>query len=295
MKTLSKILIIIVGFLSAVFAFGLVGGIIGGVFAIAAIILEAVKFTSVAHFETADESKRFVLGGIIAAITSFSIYASHSAIDTALAYKNTELVQSQMMYNHKLEQYKSDLALYKADVQYQSDLSTQITDTQNSIQEQLQRSDRNKITDERIKEDRKALKELRSEIRTPVAPVEPVKPNLSEIPREVSWFFALLIEASALVTCFYSRRKPRPDSKTDPVVETVKPKDVKEVKKPKSSTEKAKPETNKQPKFNTVKEALNLTEAQRVKLHRRLKAKGLDWKTFNSDINNVKAAKEMLK
>lgn len=294
MKTLSKILIIIVGFLSAVFAFGLVGGIIGGVFAIAAIILEAVKFTSVAHFETADESKRFVLGGIIAAITSFSIYASHNAIDTALAYKNTELVQSQMMYNHKLEQYKSDLALYKADVQYQSDLSTQITNTQNSIQEQLQRSDRNKITDERIKEDRKALKELRSEIRTPVAPVEPVKPNLSEIPREVSWFFALLIEASALVTCFYSRRKPRPDSKTD-AVETLKPKEVKEVKKPKSSTEKAKPETNKQPKFNTVKEALNLTEAQRVKLHRRLKAKGLDWKTFNSDINNVKAAKEMLK
>ncbi len=286
MKTLSKILILIVCFLSAVFAFGLVGGIIGGVFAIPAIILEAVKFTSVAHFETADESKRFILGGIIAAITSFSIYASHNAIDTALAYKNTELVQSQMMYNHKLEQYKSDLALYKADVQYQSDLSTQITDTQNSIQEQLQRSDRNKITDERIKEDRKALKELRSEIRTPVAPVEPVKPNLSEIPREVSWFFALLIEASALVTCFYSRRKhPKLDSKTD-AVETLKPK---------SSTEKAKPETNKQPKFNTVKEALNLTEAQRVKLHRRLKAKGLDWKTFNSDINNVKAAKEMLK
>ena len=291
MKTLSKILIIIVGFLSAVFAFGLVGGIIGGVFAIAAIILEAVKFTSVAHFETADESKRFILGGIIAAITSFSIYASHSAIDTALAYKNTELVQSQMMYNHKLEQYKSDLALYKADVQYQSDLSTQITNTQNSIQEQLQRSDRNKITDERIKEDRKALKDLRSEIKTPVAPVEPVKPNLSEIPREVSWFFALLIEASALVTCFYSRRKLNP-SKTEPIVETVKPKEVKE---PKRSTEKVKLETNKQPKFNTVKEALNLTEAQRVKLHRRLKAKGLDWKTFNSDIKNVKAAKEMLK
>lgn len=291
MKTLSKILILIVCFLSAVFAFGLVGGIIGGVFAIAAIILEAVKFTSVAHFETADESKRFILGGIIAAITSFSIYASHNAIDTALAYKNTELVQSQMMYNHKLEQYKSDLALYKADVQYQSDLSTQITNTQNSIQEQLQRSDRNKITDERIKEDRKALKDLRSEIRTPVAPVEPVKPNLSEIPREVSWFFALLIEASALVTCFYSRRKLNP-SKTEPVVETVKPKEVKE---PKRSTEKAKLETNKQPKFNTVKEALNLTEAQRVKLHRRLKAKGLDWKTFNSDIKNVKAAKEMLK
>lgn len=291
MKTLSKILILIVCFLSAVFAFGLVGGIIGGVFAIAAIILEAVKFTSVTHFETADESKRFILGGIIAAITSFSIYASHNAIDTALAYKNTELVQSQMMYNHKLEQYKSDLALYKADVQYQSDLSTQITNTQNSIQEQLQRSDRNKITDERIKEDRKALKDLRSEIKTPVAPVEPVKPNLSEIPREVSWFFALLIEASALVTCFYSRRKLNP-SKTEPAVETVKPKEVKE---PKRSNEKAKPETNKQPKFNTVKEALNLTEAQRVKLHRRLKAKGLDWKTFNSDIKNVKAAKEMLK
>lgn len=291
MKTLSKILILIVCFLSAVFAFGLVGGVIGGVFAIAAIILEAVKFTSVTHFETADESKRFILGGIIAAITSFSIYASHNAIDTALAYKNTELVQSQMMYNHKLEQYKSDLALYKADVQYQSDLSTQITNTQNSIQEQLQRSDRNKITDERIKEDRKALKDLRSEIKTPVAPVEPVKPNLSEIPREVSWFFALLIEASALVTCFYSRRKLSP-SKTEPVVETVKPKEVKE---PKRSTEKAKLETNKQPKFNTVKEALNLTEAQRVKLHRRLKAKGLDWKTFNSDIKNVKAAKEMLK
>lgn len=291
MKTLSKILILIVCFLSAVFAFGLVGGIIGGVFAIAAIILEAVKFTSVAHFETADESKRFILGGIIAAITSFSIYASHNAIDTALAYKNTELVQSQMMYNHKLEQYKSDLALYKADVQYQSDLSTQITNTQNSIQEQLQRSDRNKITDERIKEDRKALKDLRSEIKTPVAPVEPVKPNLSEIPREVSWFFALLIEASALVTCFYSRRKLNP-SKTEPVVETVKPKEVKE---PKRSNEKAKLETNKQPKFSTVKEALNLTEAQRVKLHRRLKAKGLDWKTFNSDIKNVKAAKEMLK
>jgi hypothetical protein len=291
MKTLSKILILIVCFLSAVFAFGLVGGIIGGVFAIAAIILEAVKFTSVTHFETGDESKRFILGGIIAAITSFSIYASHNAIDTALAYKNTELVQSQMMYNHKLEQYKSDLALYKADVQYQSDLSTQITNTQNSIQEQLQRSDRNKITDERIKEDRKALKDLRSEIKTPVAPVEPVKPNLSEIPREVSWFFALLIEASALVTCFYSRRKLN-HSKTEPVVETVKPKEVKE---PKRSNEKAKPETNKQPKFNTVKEALNLTEAQRVKLHRRLKAKGLDWKTFNSDIKNVKAAKEMLK
>lgn len=284
MKTLSKILILIVCFLSAVFAFGLIGGIIGGVFALAAIILEAVKYTSIHQLSTADDNKKFVLGSVIAGITCFSIYASHNAIDTALVNKNSELITSSNMYNTQYEQYKTDLALYNIDVQYQKDLSTRIDELQNSIKEQVSRPDRNKITDERISQDRKALKDMKAEIKAPVAPVEPTKPMISEIPREVSWFFAILIEISAMVTCYYANAKSWFSPKNKETKPKVQPKNkVKPTKRVIKS------------KHKSVRDALNLTEAQRIKLYRRLKANGLEWKSFNSDLNNVNKAKELLK
>lgn len=297
MKNLAQILILIVCTLTSVFAFGLIGGIIGFVFALAAIVLEAVKFTSIHQLHKVEENFKFPLMALIASITGFSMFASHSAIDAALLNHSKNAAQENVLYTQKLEQYKTDYALYKTDVQYQSELSKRVQELQESIQIQTQRPDRNKITDERIAQDRKALRELKQEITTPVAPIEPIRPKTVEIPREVSWIFAVLIEVSALVTSYIGFRKPKikePEVKTEPKSDETDEHVKSSVQKSKS-VHVQKPKAKSVQKFKSIKEELNLTEAQRIKLYRRLKREGLDWKTFNSNKNNITKAKEFLK
>lgn len=285
MNIVGKFLILICIFLSSVFAFGLAGGILGAAFAAAAVVLESSKFIAIKEIaETKDQNKQILLGILCASLIGFSSFASYTAINETVKDQNWKYEQAQKTYVQGLNQFKTDELVYKNEITYQNRLVQNILSQENSIKDQENRVDRNKITDQRIQEQRRILDKMKSEIKTPIAPVEPTEPKTVKLPTWVAIVFAGLIESTSVIFNFFgNRRKPEPELVPEPVKETIKP------------TKMLKPVNDKIAKEFNIKKHLNLNNAQRQKLQRELRKRGIDWATFNSNQDNINQAKIYLK
>lgn len=294
MNIVGKFLILICIFLSSVFAFGLAGGILGAAFAAAAVVLESSKFIAIKEIaETKDQNKQILLGILCASLIGFSSFASYTAINETVKDQNWKYEQAQKTYVQNLNQFKTDELVYKNEITYQNRLVQNILSQENSIKDQENRVDRNKITDQRIQEQRRILDKMKSEIKTPIAPVEPTEPKTVKLPTWIAIVFAGLIESTSVIFNFFgNRRKPEPELVPEPTKPSSEPQcePTKTVKVVQKSKPEPKPEVEIE-EFN-IKKHLNLNNAQRQKLQRELRKRGIDWTEFNSNKSNITKAKE---
>lgn len=278
-KILSHILILVTVCIMAAFGYSLAAGLFGIVYAVAAVILEAVKYQCI---ELLAKSKSYwknvAIGALTGTLIIFSGYASWSVIDSQ-ASSNNQVVQEQRV------QYENNVRNYELNSQKMSSITMNITNLEKSINDQLSRTDRNTVTDQRIQNDRNELNALKSE-RDSIKIEKPVEPNGKFVPSFIPILISILIELSAALI-FFVRNKEQPEAESSvPDVVQVKKNTEKQVK----LTVKAKKEP-----FKSVRDELNLTNAQRMKLKRCLTKDGLDWKTFNSNQDNINQAKIYLK
>lgn len=320
-KFFARTLIAVSVALTATFAFNLAFGITAIIFVIAAIILEGVKFLFVHTFSTSLENKEYdkatVIGLITTMLIGFSTYASFDALDKAVQNQNQVYKSEQSTYVQKVEQYKNDLVMYNNDFTYQNTLNSKISSIENQIQVQSNRPDRNAITDSRIATDRAQIESLKNERRELIVPQEPVTPKGGILPGFMAIIFAGLIELCSLTCNFFAARVKSSDSESEittplllepvttliPTVQKdIEQNDVQEqpvqpVQKPvvqKKSVQKSKVEKVEKVEFKSVKDSLNLTNAERVKLSRKLKSLDINWKEFNLNPDNIEIAKEYI-
>ena len=296
MKLLSHILILLTASLVTAFAFSLTTVLpLALIYATGFLTLEAVKYTGINLFKKQTTyANKVAVGALTAALIAFSGYSSYNVVHQ---YTQEQYQKESIEYQSKKVQYEEKTFKWE---QYQSQkeqLQKDINTLSASINNELQRGDRNSITDSRIRQDRDALQGLKNEYQAldmekPAADFKEPQETASFVPGMI----ALLIEASAVFINFFRREKsetkvkvevkapvePEPAPKpVEPKVKTVKP--VKPVK----PTQSTKP-------FKSIKATLQLNDAQRMKLKRELTRTGRDWKTFNEDKNNLAEAKQFL-
>lgn len=288
MKLLSHILILLTASLVTAFAFSLTTVLpLALIYATGFLTLEAVKYTGINLFKKQTTyANKVAVGALTAALIAFSGYSSYNVVHQ---YTQEQYQKESIEYQSKKSQYEEKTFKWE---QYQSQkeqLQKDINTLSASINNELQRGDRNGITDSRIRQDRDALQELKNEYQA--LDMEKPAADFKE-PRETASFvpgmIALLIEASAVFINFFRREKPETKVKVETEVkapEPVEPK-VKPVK-PVKPTQSTKP-------FKSIKDTLQLNDAQRMKLKRELTRTGRDWKTFNEDKNNLAEAKQFL-
>lgn len=200
LTTLSVIFILLTTILSACFITGLMSGFVALIFGAVVISLEAAKFYML-------HTKKSILSWIlISAIGCTSVAATYGMLSTSINSYNQHSEQisssneaaqkkyqdSLLKYELKLEEYKSALVINKS--------------RQERINYDMNRVDRNKITDQRIADDRKSLIELNEPIR-PEAPVLTEQPM--QIPVQLA-FLAFLIELTGWylnIACFHRSEK----------------------------------------------------------------------------------------
>lgn len=281
-KILSHILILVTVCIMAAFGYSLAAGLFGIVYAVAAVILEAVKYQCI---ELLAKSKSYwknvAIGALTGTLIMFSGYASWSVIDSQ-ASSNNQVVQEQRV------QYENNVRNYELNSQKMSSITSNIANLEKSINDQLSRIDRNTITDQRIQNDRNELNALKSE-RDTIKIEKPVEPNGKFVPSFIPILISILIELSSALI-FFVRNKEQPV----PEAESSVPEPVQVKKNTKKYSEQAseQPPKAKKEQFKSVRDELNLTNAQRMKLKRELTKRGIDWKTFNSNKANIEKAKE---
>lgn len=277
-KILSHILILVTVCIMATFGYSLAAGLFGIVYAVAAVILEAVKYQCI---ELLAKSKSYwknvAIGALTGTLIMFSGYASWSVIDSQ-ASSNNQVVQEQRV------QYENNVRNYELNSQKMSSITLNIMNLEKSINDQLSRIDRNTITDQRIQNDRNALNLLKTE-RDTIKIEKPVEPNGKFVPSFIPILISILIElSSALIFFVRNKEQPVPETKFS-VPNTV------QVKKNTEKQVEQSPKVKKE-QFKSVRDELNLTNAQRMKLKRELTKRGIDWTEFNSNKSNIKKAKE---
>lgn len=293
MKLLSHILILLTASLVTAFAFSLTTVLpLALIYATGFLTLEAVKYTGINLFKKQTTyANKVAVGALTAALIAFSGYSSYNVVHQ---YTQEQYQKESIEYQSKKVQYEEKTFKWE---QYQSQkeqLQKDINTLSASINNELQRGDRNSITDSRIRQDRDALQGLKNEYQAldmekPAADFKEPQETASFVPGMI----ALLIEASAVFINFFRREKSETKVKVEvkapvepePAPEPVEPK-VKPVK-PTQSTQTNKP-------FKSIKATLQLNDAQRMKLKRELTRTGRDWKTFNEDKNNLAEAKQFL-
>lgn len=296
MNYLARIFALISITLTVVFAFNISSLWLFPIFASAAVCLELTKYTLVQRISEFKADAKMAIAAVILILIGFSGYSSYHALDANISSGNRVVAQQQLQYEKDLKSYEIKMDQLKSDTLRRNEIITRI-----SIEEQ--RADRNTITDRRIE----SLKSELSGIELTV-PEQPVPPESKQTPMILSIIFSVLIEIGALVSNFFFglfRKKSGETEKTDvedkPESEIVQEKPIKAVVKTNKSVTKItkrKNVTPVTPEFTgkpTIKNVLGLTNSQRVQLANKTKALGYDWKSWNSDLNNIDEAKQLLK
>lgn len=295
MKLLSHILILLTASLVTAFAFSLTTVLpLALIYATGFLTLEAVKYTGINLFkkQTTYQNK-VAVGALTAALIAFSGYSSYNVVHQ---YTQEQYQKESIEYQSKKSQYEEKTFKWEQFQSQKEQLQKDINILSASINNELQRGDRNGITDSRIRQDRDALQGLKNEYQAldmdkPAADFREPQETASFVPGMI----ALLIEASAVFINFFRREKPETEAKTE-----VTPIESEPVPAPKPAP-KPQPKVKAQVKpapaktqFKSVKDTLQLNDAQRMKLKRELTRTGRDWKTFNEDKNNLAEAKQFL-
>lgn len=303
-RILSHVLIAITVGITGAFAFGLASGLIGVIYLISAVALEAVKYFCIHELATSGNYwKNAILGALTAALISFSGFASWNFLHQSAVTINNQNQQVQMKYENEQMKYTTNMKIF-------NELSENISVLQKSINSQSSRSDRNTITDARIQNDRNELQKIKEE-RDSIEIKKPVKIQTTDIPEFVAIFISMLIEISSVLVNFFVYRKPKESEKsgesnqdiTEKVIEQAIEQTRSKVEQTKQTvqTEKVVEQAIEQTKSKaeqtkkSISKILNLTNAQRIRLSRNLKSRGIDWKTFNTDLNNLEEAKSIAK
>lgn len=289
MKLLSHILILLTASLVTAFAFSLTTVLpLALIYATGFLTLEAVKYTGINLFKKQTTyANKVAVGALTAALIAFSGYSSYNVVHQ---YTQEQYQKESIEYQSKKSQYEEKTFKWEQFQSQKEQLQKDINTLSASINNELQRGDRNGITDNRIRQDREALLELKNEYQSldmdkPAADFKEPQETASFVPGMI----ALLIEASAVFINFFRRE----ESKTEIKPEVKAPVEPKPAPKP---VPKAKAQVKSAPAkpFKSIKDTLQLNDAQRMRLKRELTRTGRDWKTFNEDKNNLAEAKQFL-
>lgn len=292
MKLLSHILILLTASLVTAFAFSLTTVLpLALIYATGFLTLEAVKYTGINLFKKQTTyHNKVAVGALTAALIAFSGYSSYNVVHQ---YTQEQFQKESIEYQSKKSQYEEKTFKWEQFQSQKEQLQKDINSLSASINNELQRGDRNSITDNRIRQDRDALQVLKNEYQSldmdkPVADFREPQETASFVPGMI----ALLIEASAVFINFFRREKPEVKAETKTPIESEsapapkQPKVKAQVKPTPAKTDKT--------KFKSIKDTLQLNDAQRMRLKRELTRTGRDWKTFNEDKNNLAEAKQFL-
>lgn len=295
MKLLSHILILLTASLVTAFAFSLTTVLpLALIYATGFLTLEAVKYTGINLFkkQTTYQNK-VAVGALTAALIAFSGYSSYNVVHQ---YTQEQFQKESIEYQSKKVQYEEKTFKWEQFQSQKEQLQKDINILSASINNELQRGDRNSITDSRIRQDRDALQGLKNEYQAldmdkPAADFRAPQETASFVPGMI----ALLIEASAVFINFFRRDKPEAETKTEVKTEVAPIESKTAPKQPKVKAQ-VKPAPAKTDKvaFKSIKDTLQLNDAQRMRLKRELTRTGRDWKTFNEDKNNLAEAKQFL-
>lgn len=295
MKLLSHILILLTASLVTAFAFSLTTVLpLALIYATGFLTLEAVKYTGINLFkkQTTYQNK-VAVGALTAALITFSGYSSYNVVHQ---YTQEQFQKESIEYQSKKSQYEEKTFKWEQFQSQKEQLQKDINSLSASINNELQRGDRNSITDSRIRQDRDALQVLKNEYQAldmdkPAADFREPQETASFVPGMI----ALLIEASAVFINFFRREKP--EVKAETKTKTKTPIESEPAPKPQPKVKaQVKPAPVKTDKvaFKSIKDTLQLNDAQRMRLKRELTRTGRDWKTFNEDKNNLAEAKQFL-
>lgn len=295
MKLLSHILILLTASLVTAFAFSLTTVLpLALIYATGFLTLEAVKYTGISLFKKQTTyANKVAVGALTAALIAFSGYSSYNVVHQ---YTQEQFQKESIEYQSKKVQYEEKTFKWEQFQSQKEQLQKDINTLSASINNELQRGDRNGITDNRIKQDREALQGLKNEYQAldmdkPAADFREPQETASFVPGMI----ALLIEASAVFINFFRRDKSETKAETKTEVTPVESEPApapKPAPKPKVKAQ-VKP-TPAKTQFKSVKDTLQLNDAQRMRLKRELTRTGRDWKTFNEDKNNLAEAKQFL-
>lgn len=292
MKLLSHILILLTASLVTAFAFSLTTVLpLALIYATGFLTLEAVKYTGISLFKKQTTyANKVAVGALTAALIAFSGYSSYNVVHQ---YTQEQFQKESIEYQSKKVQYEEKTFKWEQFQSQKEQLQSDINTLSASINNELQRGDRNSITDNRIKQDRDALQVLKNEYQA----LDMEKPAVDfREPQETASFvpgmIALLIEASAVFINFFRREKPEVKAETKTEAAPIESEPAPAPAKPKVKAQ-VKP-TPVKTKFKSVKDTLQLNDAQRMRLKRELTRTGRDWKTFNEDKNNLAEAKQFL-
>lgn len=296
MKLLSHILILLTASLVTAFAFSLTTVLpLALIYATGFLTLEAVKYTGINLFkkQTTYQNK-VAVGALTAALIAFSGYSSYNVVHQ---YTQEQFQKESIEYQSKKSQYEEKIFKWEQFQSQKEQLQKDINSLSASINNELQRGDRNSITDSRIRQDRDALQVLKNEYQSldmdkPAADFREPQETASFVPGMI----ALLIEASAVFINFFRREKPEVKAETKAETKTPIESEPAPAPKPQPKVKAAPVKAVKTDKvaFKSIKDTLQLNDAQRMRLKRELTRTGRDWKTFNEDKNNLAEAKQFL-
>lgn len=295
MKLLSHILILLTASLVTAFAFSLTTVLpLALIYATGFLTLEAVKYTGINLFkkQTTYQNK-VAVGALTAALIAFSGYSSYNVVHQ---YTQEQFQKESIEYQSKKSQYEEKTFKWEQFQSQKEQLQKDINSLSASINNELQRGDRNSITDNRIRQDRDALQVLKNEYNSldmdkPVADFREPQETASFVPGMI----ALLIEASAVFINFFRREKSETEVKAETKTEVTPIESEPAAPKPQPKVKaQVKPVKTDKVAFKSIKDTLQLNDAQRMRLKRELTRTGRDWKTFNEDKNNLAEAKQFL-
>lgn len=294
MNYLARIFALISITLTVVFAFNISSLWLFPIFASAAVCLELTKYTLVQRISEFKADAKMAIAAVILILIGFSGYSSYHALDANISSGNRVVAQQQLQYEKDLKSYEIKMDQLKSDTLRRNEIITRI-----SIEEQ--RADRNTITDRRIE----SLKSELSGIELTV-PEQPVPPESKQTPMILSIIFSVLIEIGALVSNFFFGLFRKKSGETEKTVDEEVVESVPEIKNPVKSTKPVKKSvvngkitkeiTPKRPEIipGSIKNELKMTNSQRVTISNKLKADGRNWKSWNSDLNNIDEAKQFI-
>lgn len=316
-KFIGSLLILITISLSAAFAFGLAAGFLGLIFMAAAVILECSKYSLLGYIKNSRSWAQIIPAVLLCtSITGASTYASYKTLSdtqdaqyiTAVQNYNAhqEIVQTKQAEHNKQQQSFSQ---YNKRV---DSLLEAIGNLENSITTQMNRADRNTVTDARIKSDKETLNSLKAEYSSlkpetiaVITMAETEKPTRSGA--LIPIIFAVLIEFSSLLVNFISRRKepePEPETASKSEIKLVQTESEIVHAQPVRVQTKIEPKVAQKPKvepkvahveeFISIVRSLSLNNAERVKLGRMLQKEQISWKLYNADKSNIKDATKRL-
>lgn len=259
--TVSTIVIVCI-LLSVLYVTGIFSGILLWIFGAIVVALESAKYILY---------RRSTLTSLILAgsIASMSVYSGYHTLHDGITAFNTQQNVVQTQYENDYRTYQENLSKY----QTQKKLYTESLDTlSQSIVYNTSRTDRNRITDERIQQDTEQYNRLSEKLSSMEVPQEPARPVYRQISERFAYLAWLIEIVGFYLVSRIGRQKTRP-------VRQVKTKTAKT----KSKTQKPvrqKSKTSKTQRFSIVRE-LQLTEAQRVKLCRFAQKRQIPWTEFN--------------